>query len=133
MGKEQALEVFVGSAAGLWEAIHAFPDYHIDVSIVDKVMELVVVHDQVGNGQDGDAHVGVIGQWHGCAKVKVFEVAHHALHAQCGNDAIEKEFCGNYVSGFGADIPKVFNPVATHGPAYIVWVGFFRSVGTDNA
>jgi len=45
MGKEEALEVFVGDAAGLWEAIHAFSDFHIDMAIVDKVMELVVVHD----------------------------------------------------------------------------------------
>ncbi len=45
MGKEQALEVFVGNAASLWEAVHAFLDFDIDVAIVDKVMELVVVHD----------------------------------------------------------------------------------------
>ena len=50
MGKEQALEVFIGNAASLWEAIRAFPDFHIDMSIVDKVMELVVFHDRVGNG-----------------------------------------------------------------------------------
>jgi len=48
--KEQALEVFVGNASGLREAIHAFPDFHIDVAIVDKVMEFIVFHDQVRNG-----------------------------------------------------------------------------------
>ena len=133
MWKEQALEVFVGNAAGLQEAVHAFLDFHIDVSIVDKVVELVVFHDRVGNGRDGDAHVGVIGWWHGCAKVKVFEVANHASHARCGDDTIEKEFCGDYVGGFGADIPEVFNLVAAHGPVYAVWGGFFRPVSADYA
>ncbi len=106
MGKEQVLEVFIGNAAGLRETVHAFADFHIDVVIVDKVVELVVFHDLVGNGQDGDAHVGVIGRWHGCAKVKVFEVTHHALRAWCGDDAIEKEFRSDYVGSLGADIPK---------------------------
>ncbi len=128
MGKEQALEVFVGDVAGLREAIHVLSDFHIDVSIVDKVVELVVFHDRVGNGQDGDVHVGIIGQWHGCAEVKVFEVTHHASCTWCGDDAIEKEFCGDDVSSFGADIPKIFDLVATHGPAYVVGVGFFRPV-----
>ena len=50
MRKEQALEVFVGNTAGLREAVHAFLHFHIDVSVVDKVVELVVFHDRVGNG-----------------------------------------------------------------------------------
>jgi len=55
------------------------------------------------------------------------------LRAQCGDDAIEKEFHGDYVSCFGADIPKVFDLVATHSPADAVWVGFFRPVSADYA
>ncbi len=27
------LEEFVGKNAGLWEAVHAFADFHVDVSI----------------------------------------------------------------------------------------------------
>jgi len=50
VGKEQVLEVFVGDASSLREDIHAFPDFHIDVAIVDKVVEFVVFHDRVGNG-----------------------------------------------------------------------------------
>ncbi len=114
MGKEQALEVFIGNAAGLWEAIHAFPDFHIYVSVADKVVEIVVVHDCVGNGRDRDAHVGVISWWHGCAKVKIFEVAYQALRTRCGDDAVEKQFCSDYVSCFGADIPEVFNLVGRY-------------------
>ncbi len=52
---------------------------------------------------------------------------------QCGDDAIEEEFCCDYVSSFGADIPKIFNPVTTHGPADTVGVGFFRSMRADYA
>lgn len=133
MGKEQALEVFIGNAAGLWEAVHAFPDFHIYVSVADKVVEIVVVHDCVGNGRDRDAHVGVISWWHGCAKVKIFEVAYQALRTRCGDDAVEKQFCSDYVSCFGADIPEVFNLVAAHSPADAVWVGFFRPVSADYA
>jgi len=50
VGKEQVLEVFVGDASSLREDIHAFPDFHIDVAIVDKVVEFVVFHDGIGNG-----------------------------------------------------------------------------------
>ncbi len=42
--------MFVSKASSLREAIHAFPDFHIDMAIVDKVVELVMVHDHVGNG-----------------------------------------------------------------------------------
>ena len=62
---------------------------------------------------------------------KIFEVAYQALRTRCGDDAVEKQFCSDYVSCFGADIPKVFNLVAAHSPADAVWVGFFRPVSTD--
>jgi len=65
------------------------------------------------------------------SKVKVFEVAHHASRARCGDDAVEKEFCCDYVSCFGADVPEVFDPVTTHSPADAVGVGFFRPVSAD--
>ncbi len=77
-------------------------------------------------------HVGIIGQWHGCAEVKIFEVAHHAARTRCGDDAIEKELCCDYVSGLGADIPEIFNPVTAHSPADAVGVGFFRPMSADD-
>jgi len=69
-------------------------------------------------------HVSVIGWWRGCAKVKIFKVTNHALCARCGDDAIEEEFCSDDISSFGADVSKVFDPIAAHSPLDMVWVGF---------
>ncbi len=130
---EQALEVVISEASGLWEAIHAFPDFHIDMAIVDKVMEIVMVHDCVGNGGDVDVHVSIISGWHGCAEVKIFKITDQASRAWCGDDAIEKEFCSDDIGSFGADVTTVFDPIAAHSPLDAVWVGFFRPVCTNNA
>ncbi len=44
IGQKEFLKVVIGDAAGLREAVHAFANFHIDVTIVDEVMKVVVLH-----------------------------------------------------------------------------------------
>ena len=43
MWQKEFLEVVIGNVTGLREAVHAFANFHIDVTIVDEVMEVVVL------------------------------------------------------------------------------------------
>jgi len=113
---------------------HTYPaDFHVDVTVVDKVMQFVVIHDCWGNNSDWDAHVGIVSGLHGCAKVEILEVAHHAPRAGGGDNAVEEEFGGDDVGSLGADIAQVFNAVTTNGPPDAMRHGFFRSMGAYNA
>jgi len=79
----------MGDLAHLREPIHALSDFHIDMAIVDKGMQLVVVHDVRREDCHWDAHVSVVGRLHGGSKVEIFEITHHALGTGGGNDAVE--------------------------------------------
>jgi len=117
----------------LREPVHAPSDFYIDVAIVDKGMQLVVVCDVRREDCHWDAHVSIVSRLHGGSEVEIFEITHHALGTGDGNDAVEEQFGGNEVSSFSADIASIFNMVATNSPLHVMWDGFFRPVCTDNA
>jgi len=94
----------IGNLASLRESIHAPPDFDIDVAIVDKGMQLVVVHDGRGKDCHGDVHVSIVSRLHGGSKVEIFEITHHAAGTRGENNAIEKQFGSDEVSSFSADI-----------------------------
>jgi len=108
-------------------------DFHIDVAIVDEGMEIVVGHDIWGYGTNGDAHVSVVTQLHGRAKVEILDVAHHAAPAGGGNNTVEEELSSDEVSSFGADIAGVFHMVTTNSPVDMLGYGLFGPMCTDNA
>jgi len=58
------LELIISKLACLREAIHAASDLHVDMAIVDKCMQLVVVHDFGREDSHWDVHVGIISGWH---------------------------------------------------------------------
>ena len=60
MWQKEFLEVVIGDATSLREAVHAFANFHIYVTIVDEVMEVVVLHDCFGDGRHRDAHVCIV-------------------------------------------------------------------------
>jgi len=123
----------IGDLAHLREPIHAPSDFHIDMAIVDKGMQLIVVHDVRQEDYHWDAHVSIVGRLHGGSNVEIFAITHPASGTRGGNDAAEKQFGGGEVSGFSADIAGIFNMVAANGPSHTMWDGFFRLVCTDNA
>jgi len=108
-------------------------DFHIDVAIVDEGMEIVVGHDIWGYGTNGDAHVSIVAWLHGCAKVEILDVAHHAARASGGHNTVKEELSSDEVSGFGADIASIFHMVTTDSPADMMGQGFFGPMCADNA
>jgi hypothetical protein len=56
--------VVIGDLAGVWQAIHALPNFHICMSIVDFVGEFVGGRDAGWEMTHGDAHVFVIFHGH---------------------------------------------------------------------
>ena len=45
----------ISHSSGLWESVHAFGDFDIDVSVVDEWGEVVQVDDFLWDGFDGNA------------------------------------------------------------------------------
>jgi len=92
---QELLKLQVGQESGLWEAIHAMLNLNIDMAMVDQAVKLVMVHDVVREHGHRDVHVSIVLGFHWCAKVKIFEVAHHALGIGHGDDAVEEDLdCG---------------------------------------
>jgi hypothetical protein len=73
--------------SGLGQAVHAFPDFDLDGSMVDLVVKFIFVDECRWNIGQGNAHVFVLG--HRCLKVKVFEVNDHEFCVWGRDDAIE--------------------------------------------
>jgi len=80
-----------------------------------------------------DAHVHIIGWWHGGTQVKIFEVTHHALGARGGDDAVEEEFGSDDIGCFGANITSIFDTITTNSPMDAIWDQFFGAMCTNNA
>jgi len=91
---EELLELPVGQEASLGEAIHLVLDLNIDIPFVNQGVELIVLHDVVGEHSNGDVHVGVVLGFHGGTQIEVFEVAHHAPGMGHGDDAVEEDLDG---------------------------------------
>ena len=49
-------ETVGGNLSGVWGSVHALANFHIDVVLVDFVLELILLHDGCWNILDGDAH-----------------------------------------------------------------------------
>ena len=126
-------EAVVGDAAGLGKAVHAFPNFDVDVSIVDKGGEVVLGHDGVGDDGDWDAHVGVVLGLHRRVQVEILEVAGHEAGVLCGDDAVQDGLDGGEIGRFGADVAVVVDAVAADGEADAVGVAFFGAVGGNDS
>ena len=83
-------EFIIGNAACLWEAIHPFAYFNIDIAIFDKQVEVVVFHDGQWYIGDADAHVFIA--FHICVEVEIFEIHAHEACIGCGDGAVEKYF-----------------------------------------
>ena len=73
-GKELG-EMVIGNVTSLGEPIHAFADFDINVLVVDKRGEIMLLHDGVGDDSNQYPHLFVF--IHGSVEVKVFDVASH--------------------------------------------------------
>ena len=64
----------------------------------------------------------------GC-RGKVFDVNCHEFCVWCGENAVDENFDGGEVGGWGADVAFVDDSVASHGEWNAFGFGFFVGVG----
>ncbi len=86
-GDEVLSELVVGNASGLFEARHAFSDFNVDVSVVDKVKKMVLVNAFLRDELDWELHVFVA--FHGCCIVNIPDIEHHKFGLWSGDGAVE--------------------------------------------
>ena len=131
MGREVGKEGVIGEAAGLREAVHAATDLGVDITVVHKGAEVVVLKDVLGDVRDLDPHVLIV--VHRGAEVEIFDVHRHELGARGGDDTVEEELGGGKARRFGADFTRVIDAVAADGEADTTGLGFLGSVRDNEA
>ena len=60
------------------------------MAIVDKCMNVVVIHNVRWQDSHGDVHVSVVSRLHGGPEVEVFEITDHAAGTRGRNDTVEE-------------------------------------------
>ena len=105
-------KAFVCKLSGLQETVHAFADLNEDMFIVDEAGQLVLFHDAIGNGPDGDAHVFVM--VHGSVEIEVEDVNAAVGGIISGEGAVDDELGSGHVSCGCTDISRVVNEIATN-------------------
>ena len=130
MGEQEFGKAVIGNASGLGEAVHALADFNEDVAIVLEGMELVEIHDGIGDDASGNAHVFKV--LHRCVEVKVLEVPGHEASIGGGDDTVEEAFDSGEVGSFRGDSTRVVNTVTPAGELNTSRVVFFRTESTDN-
>jgi len=83
-------KLVVGNSASLGEAIHAAADFNVDVIIVDKGRQVVVIKNGLGDIADVDPHVLIMR--HGRVEIKILDIHCHEFGIGCGHDAVEDNF-----------------------------------------
>ena len=81
-----------------------------------------MVHDVGGNIFGRDADIFVSRHWG--AEVEVFYVNCHKFCVGSGENAVDQDFDGGEVGGWGADVAFVDDTVATHGELDAFGFGF---------
>ncbi len=128
---EVFFESVVGNASSLFEARHAFADFDVDVSIGDKVKQLVLVNDFLWDELEWELHVFV--PFHGGAVVKVFYIEHHKFGVRSGDGAVEETFGGGQACTLGGGQAWEVEFVTTHRDANTVRLGLGWSNGRNEA
>jgi hypothetical protein len=81
-------ESIISKLAGMGKTVNASADLDENVSVVDEVLKLVLLHaGMIRNDFDGDSHVLVL--VHG--SVEVFDVDHHEFCIRIEQAAVEED------------------------------------------
>ena len=107
-------------------SVHAFADFGIDGTLVDKIIEVVQFHNLVRDHSEGNVHIFV--SFHQCHKVKVFKINCHEAGVRGGQNTVDENFHCCNISGFSADITRIFNKVASSCPSDLTWLWFLGAV-----
>ena len=93
--------------------------------------KIILVHDDVRDHVDGDAHVFIT--FHRRAQIKIFKVGGKKFGVFDGKDAVDEEFCRCEVGGLGADVEWVVDLVTVSRPSDAPGIFFFGPESGDNA
>jgi len=94
VGKSQVLdEAVVAYDAGMWNAIHAFPNLGEGMAIVDKWGKVVLLHD-VGRNNVFRPYAHIFVAIHGRAEVKLFNGGSEHFCIRGGHGAVEENLDG---------------------------------------
>lgn len=107
------LEELVGKDTGLWEAIHALPDLHVNMSVADFALK-VVMFDDVGR-KKGNGHTHVLIPIERSLKVHVLNVGSTKFCTRRADSAIPQKFGRHHVSSACGEFEWVVDEVAADG------------------
>ncbi len=90
-------EAELGDEAGLGEAVHAFPDFNHDKTVVYKGSKVVLYHNALWDGGKWDPHILVARHWG--VKVEILYVHVHVARTVGRDDTVEVAFDGGEING----------------------------------
>ena len=124
-------QLLIGDNAGLWQAIHATPDFHVDKTIVDKIKEFVVLDDLIWNDGKGEPHVLIA--CHGCAEVVILEIDQEMACTGRGDGTVDDQLGSGEVGRFSADVERVLDEVSADGEASTFRFGLLWTIVANDA
>lgn len=128
-----SFELIIGKNGGLFQTIHPFADFHVNVTLGVKVGvgQIILSNDFGRKILAVDAHVLI--DDHVRDEEEVFQVAGAVAGAEVGirDDAVEVELGVNETNSGRADILVSVETVATNSHADAVGFGFARPHGAD--
>ncbi len=125
------LEFVVGNAASLLEAWHAFSDFNVNVAVGDKVKQVVLVDDFLGNELQRELHVFVA--LHRCAIVEIFYIQYHVFGVRSRDGAVEMTLGSGEACALCRGHTRVVEFVTTDGDADTVDLGLGWTDGGNEA
>ena len=125
------LEFVVGNAASLLEAWHAFSDFNVNVAVGDKVKQVVLVDDFLGNELQRELHVFVA--LHRCAIVEIFYIQYHVFGVRSRDGAVEMILGSGEACALCRGHTRVVEFVTTDGDADTVGLGLGGTDGGNKA
>ena len=130
-GHEKRNKLIVGNVSGLGETIHAAWNFDVHIAVVKQRPQIILFNDGLGEQPDGDAHILIA--FHGHTEVEIFEIRGQEFCIWCGDYAVDQDFGGHQVGGFGADFEGVVDFVTADSPTLMMWIRFLEGQRRHNA
>ena len=112
----------------LFEAIHAFPYFHVYPSVfVGQDIEVIFSSNVIQNNGNVKMHVFILVQ--GCSEIVIFNVEGEESCIGDGDSVVEEQFDGCDVSNGCPCIMRVVYVVSSYGESGLVWVSLLWAVG----
>ena len=128
---ETLFKELVGEAAGLGEAVDAVADLEVDPSVVDEVLEIILVDEVLGDV--GELDLAVLGIIERRGEVVVPDVVAYESGAFARENTVEEKFAQVKGRGFSSGVAIIHTKFAHDGDARSVGVVFLRAKLADDS